>query len=89
MENARWVSHTHDVLTQLEATATGITRAETELRGFLMTDQESYLAPYSAGLTETRQRLSAVRKLTADSPRQQSRIVQAGAFDFPPPRTAG
>ena len=73
-ENARWVAHTHDVLTQLEATATGVTEAETELRGFLLTDQESYLVPYSAGLSETRRRLQAVRKVTADNPRQQARI---------------
>jgi len=74
VENARWVAHTHDVLTQLEAAATGVTQAETELRGFLMTDQESYLVPYSAGLTETRLRLEAVRKITADSPPQQARV---------------
>jgi len=74
VENARWVAHTHDVLTELEATATGVAKAETELRGFLVTDQESYLAPYSAGLTETRHRLEAVRKITADSPLQQARI---------------
>ena len=74
VENARWVAHTHDVLTQLEATAAGVTKAEAELRGFLMTDQESYLVPYSAGLTKTRHRLEAVRKLTADNPRQQARV---------------
>jgi diguanylate cyclase (GGDEF)-like protein len=74
VENARWVAHTHDVLTQLEATATGVSEAETELRGFLLTDQESYLAPYSAGLTETRRRLQAVRRFTSDNPRQQARI---------------
>jgi diguanylate cyclase (GGDEF)-like protein len=74
VDNAHWVTHTHEVLTQLEATATGVTRAETELRGFLLTDQESYLVPYSARLTESRRRLEAVRKLTADNPRQQARI---------------
>jgi diguanylate cyclase (GGDEF)-like protein len=74
VENARWVAHTHDVLTQLEATTRGVTAAETDLRGFLMTDQESYLTPYSAGLTETRRRLEAVRKITADNPSQQARI---------------
>lgn len=74
VENARWVAHTHDVLTQLEAAGTGVTKAGTELRGFLLTDQESYLVPYSAGLTETRRRLEAVRKLTADDPRQQARV---------------
>jgi diguanylate cyclase (GGDEF)-like protein len=74
VDNARWVSHTHDVLAQLEATAAGVTQAETELRGFLLTDQESYLVPYSAGLTQTRRRLQTVRKLTADNPRQQAHI---------------
>ena len=74
VENAHWVAHTHDVLTQLEATSTGVTRAETELRGFLLTDQESFLVPYSAGLTETRHRLEGVRKITADNPSQQARI---------------
>ncbi len=74
VENARWVAHTHEVLTQLEATATGVTAAETELRGFLLTGQESYLDPYSAGLTETLRRLKTVRRLTADSPRQQACI---------------
>ena len=76
VENARWVAHTHDVLTQLEATAAGVTAAETELRGFLTTDRESYLLPYSAGLTETRRRIEAVRKITSDSPPQQARIYK-------------
>jgi diguanylate cyclase (GGDEF)-like protein len=74
VENARWVAHTHDVLAQLEATAAGVTEAETDLRGFLLTDQESYLIPYSAALIQTRHRLEAVRKVTADSPGQQARI---------------
>jgi diguanylate cyclase (GGDEF)-like protein len=74
VDNARWVAHTHDVLTQLEATATGVTQAETELRGFLLTDQESYLKPYSTRLTDTRAKLKAVRQLTADNPHQQARI---------------
>ena len=74
VENARWVAHTHDVLTQLEATATGVTEAETDLRGFLLTDRESYLVPYSAGLAETRRRLQGVRRFTSDNPRQQARL---------------
>jgi diguanylate cyclase (GGDEF)-like protein len=74
VENAHWVAHTHDILSQLEATATGVTEAETELKGFLLTDQESYLLPYSDGLTQTRNRLKTVRRLTADTPAQQARI---------------
>jgi diguanylate cyclase (GGDEF)-like protein len=74
VDNAHWVAHTHEVLTQLEATATGVAGAEADLRGFIMTNQESYLVPYSDGLKETRRRLQAVRKLTSDSPAQQTRI---------------
>lgn len=74
VENARWVASTHDVLTQLEATSTGLGKAETELRGFRLTDQESYLVPYSAALNDTRRRLQAVRRITADNPGQQARI---------------
>jgi diguanylate cyclase (GGDEF)-like protein len=74
VENARWVGHTHDILSQLEATATRVTEAQVELRGFLLTDQESYLTPYSNGLMETRFRLKALRRLTTDNPRQQARL---------------
>jgi len=74
VENARWVAHTHEVLTHLEAATAGVTEADAQLRAFLLTDQESYLAPYSAALTETRHRLAAVRKITGGSPRQQARI---------------
>lgn len=74
VDNAHWVAHSHEILTQLEATADGVTKAENELRGFLLTDQESYLAPYSAALQETRQRLKGVRLLTADNPGQQTRV---------------
>ncbi|HUI54454.1 MAG TPA: CHASE3 domain-containing protein [Bryobacteraceae bacterium] len=59
VENARWVAHTHDVLTQLEAIAAGLGDAETELRGFLLTNQEAYLAPYRDGLTKTRRRIDS------------------------------
>lgn len=80
VENARWVAHNHDVLTQLEATATALTEAEAELRGFLMTDQESYLVPYSAGLNKTRSRLQTTRNLTAGNARQQACIDRLEAL---------
>lgn len=74
VDNAHWVAHTHDILTHLEAAATDVTEAETELRGFLLTDQEAYLGPYAANLREARRRLQRVRQLTTDNPRQQGRI---------------
>ena len=74
VQNARWVAHSHDVLTRLVATNGRVAEIETQLRAFLQTDQESYLVPYSAGLAEVRRGLVAVRKLTADCPPQQARL---------------
>ena len=60
IDNARWVAHSHEVIAQLETTAAGVRQAETDLRSFLLTDQESYLTPYSSGLMETRRRLESI-----------------------------
>ncbi|MEG4086008.1 CHASE3 domain-containing protein [Microcoleus sp. POL10_C6] len=37
VENERWVSHTHKVLTELETTLSTLKNAETGQRGYLVT----------------------------------------------------
>ena len=74
VENAGWVSHTRDVVAQLDATAANLASAEKDLWGFLLTDQESDLVPVSASLAESRRRLADLRKTTTDNPRQQAHI---------------
>src|SRR5258707_15381791 len=73
-EDRRWVVHTYQVMAQLGGILQGMTDAETGERGYILTGEESYLAPYQRGLSEVRASSVAVRKLTADNPNQQSSL---------------
>ncbi|HEY4589560.1 MAG TPA: CHASE3 domain-containing protein, partial [Thermoanaerobaculia bacterium] len=75
IENERWVTHTHEVLNELEGTLSALKDAETGERGYLITGDESYLAPYKTGVVDVQQHLDSLRSLTADNARQQRRIA--------------
>src|ERR1700693_2388990 len=67
----RWVTHTYQVLEKLDDVQINITDAETDARGYVLTGQDSFLAPYEAALGQLLQNVKAVRELTADNPNQQ------------------
>ena len=73
-EDREWVVHTYQVMGQLDGILQGMTDAETGERGYILTGDDSYLAPYRRGLSEVRETSAAVRKLTADNPHQQSSL---------------
>jgi signal transduction histidine kinase len=75
IENERWVTHTHEVLNELEGTLSALKDVETGQRGYIITGDESYLAPYKTGVVEVQQHLDSLRFLTADNARQQRRIA--------------
>ncbi len=75
VENARWVVHTHEVLSELEGTLSALKDAETGERGYLITGDESYLMPYKTGIVEVQEHLGSLRSLTSDNARQQRRIA--------------
>ena len=74
VENERWVSHTHQVLTELEATLSTLKDAETGQRGYLLTGEERYLEPYHSAIARINQQVVGLQQLTADNNRQQQRI---------------
>ncbi|MEG4214206.1 CHASE3 domain-containing protein [Microcoleus sp. Pol14C6] len=74
VENERWVSHTHQVLTELEATLSTLKDAETGQRGYLLTGEERYLEPYYSAIARINQQLAELQQLTADNNRQQQRL---------------
>jgi signal transduction histidine kinase len=76
IDNERWVTHTHEVLNEIAGMLSAVKDAETGERGFLITGEESYLAPYSAGLVELRQHLDRFRFLTVDNRSQQRRLAE-------------
>src|ERR1700735_3183478 len=64
-----------DTLTALEDVLSTVKDAETGQRGYLLTDRESYLAPYNAATQQIAPRLAALQRLTADNPAQQERLA--------------
>src|SRR3982074_2751866 len=75
-EDREGVTHTHLVLEKLQATIIDITEAETGQRGYILTGQQKYLAPYKAGLERFHQDIKECRALTSDNPTPQDAITR-------------
>jgi len=74
IENEGWVRHTHQVLTELEATLSTLKDAETGQRGYLLTGEERYLEPYHSAIARVNVQVVGLQQLTADNNQQQQRI---------------
>ena len=72
LESARWVSHTHEVLQQLENESSIIKDAETGQRGFLLSGDRAFLKPYEGAAEKATQGLQTLKTLTADNNFQQA-----------------
>jgi len=68
------VQHSELVRVQLEHALTTIVNAETGQRGYLLTQNTTYLVPYSSARTDMEHEIASIRALTADNPVQQRRI---------------
>lgn len=75
IETNRWVTHSEEVLTTLEAALSQIKDAETGQRGYVITGEERYLEPYHAAVGVVDQTLQKLRQLTVDNPSQQQRLA--------------
>ncbi len=65
------VSHTHEVITGLEDILSTLKDAETGQRGFLLTGDDRYLAPYDAAIARIEERFASIKTLTSDHPLHQ------------------
>jgi PAS domain S-box-containing protein len=74
IENEQWVSHTYQVVGELEAVLSTLNDAETRQRGYLITGEEQYLEPYQTAISRANNQVNALQQLTRDNPRQQRRI---------------
>jgi methyl-accepting chemotaxis protein len=75
IENDGWVEHSHQVRIELADLLSELKDAETGQRGYLLTGDDNYLAPYTAALESIPITLADLRKLTADNPNQQQRLA--------------
>jgi signal transduction histidine kinase/CheY-like chemotaxis protein/CHASE3 domain sensor protein len=68
------IVHSHAVITSLDALLSTAQDAETGQRGYVLTGDEKYLAPYKNALAEIGPDIEAITTLTQDNPTQQARI---------------
>ncbi len=74
------VTHTQRVLEHVSGLLSQMKDAETGQRGYLLTGEASYLEPFQSASSGAPIVLAELRTLTADNPKQQSRISQAEAL---------
>jgi methyl-accepting chemotaxis protein len=74
LQTGRQVTHTYQVLQQIEQIFSELKDAETGQRGYIITGADSYLGPYAAGVQRLTGDFEALRRLTADNPAQQRRL---------------
>ncbi len=74
LQTGQQVTHTHDVLRQIQLVLSTLKDAETGQRGYLLTGADPFLEPYTAALQQINPEVEALRSLTADNPAQQRRL---------------
>src|ERR1700726_527681 len=79
IEASEWVSHTHEVLAELEGTLSGVAEAQTATRGYIITGQEVFLEPYQVAGPAVGGHLARLKTLTADNPNQERRLARLDA----------
>ncbi len=87
IETSRQVAHTYQVLEELEGLLSRMTDAETGVRGYTITGEESYLEPYRAATSRIQDGIKRIGELTSDNQRQQRRLdalrpVTAARLDY-------
>lgn len=71
----RWVTHTHQVLEAIDGTLSSLKDAETGQRGYLLTNDPNFLAPYRQGVAALPGMLDTLSRLTADNELQQRTLA--------------
>lgn len=73
-KTAQSVTHSHQVLDNLEALLSELKDAETGQRGYIITGDASFLKPYETARSEVWADFQTLRQLTADNQRQQQHL---------------
>lgn len=71
-----WVDNTYQVIVALELNLATLTDVETAQRAYLLTGDARFLEDYRRAKLRLNSRLTTIRQLTADDPKQQQRLNQ-------------
>src|SRR6185437_5197194 len=75
---AAWVTHTHEVQSELNQLLMNLGDAEASQRSYLITGDETYLPGYTAAAAAAEANRKQTGRLVADNPRQLSRVDALG-----------
>ena len=70
----QWVTHTQQVLLELESVGNSLLNVETRQRGYVLTGAEQYLDPYRESLNSVQQHLRRLDDLTRDNPTRHKQV---------------
>lgn len=74
-DKLKWVMHTHEVINTSQKLLSAIKDAETGQRGFLLTENPSYLEPYYTGVIAAKEHFYDLKNLTEGNLKQQELLV--------------
>lgn len=74
LDTAAWVNHTNLVISDATALAKAAVDVETGSRGYLLTGDEEFLAPYQSGLADFERTASELRLLVDDNLTQTAQL---------------
>tara|TARA_R110002020_G_scaffold35195_15_gene106350 strand:+ start:537 stop:2483 length:1947 start_codon:yes stop_codon:yes gene_type:complete len=69
-----WNTHTYDVLGHSDSLMLSVVSQESGVRGYLISADESFLAPYTAGIAQFEESMKTLLDLTSDNAEQQARL---------------
>ncbi len=70
----KWVTHTYEVISQLETTLALVIETDTEQRGYLLTGDQKLLTVRQATQARIPAQLQLLQQLTADNPTEQEAL---------------
>ena len=78
VENAGWVEHTQNVMRETEAVLSDLKDVDSGVRGYLISGEKRFLAPYVDGLASLPVHMHRLKELTVDNDDQQKQIRDLG-----------
>jgi PAS domain S-box-containing protein len=75
---SRWVEHALEVQQQIDEWTLSLLEAQTNMRGYIVTQRPSFLRSYEAAVARERSQLAGLKRLVLDNPAQLARTEAAG-----------
>lgn len=75
-EAEAWVTHTYEILREVETDVSLAKDVETGARGYVITANRTFLEPYVAAQKKVKDKLEPLYTMTRDNPRQQKRVLE-------------